>query len=61
MDRSRHRLQALWSSQIQSAVRTVFVVVSDVLGQNLFEMVAAEDEDPIETLSADGAHEWLGE
>jgi len=39
----------------------MFVVMSDVLGQNLLEMASTEDEDPVETLSADGAHESFGE
>jgi hypothetical protein len=33
----------------------MWTIVSDVFGQNLFDVVPAEDEDPIETLSADGA------
>jgi hypothetical protein len=61
VDRSRHRSQGLWSLLVQSAVRTVLVVVSDVLGQDLLEMTSTENEDPVETLSADGAHEPLGE
>jgi transposase len=36
----------LWSSLIQRAVRTVLVVVSDVLGQDLLEMTSTEDETP---------------
>ena len=59
VDRSRHR--ALWGPLIQSALRTMFVVMSDVLGQNLLEMASTEDEDAVETLSADGAHESFGE
>ncbi len=35
-------------------MRTVVVVVSDVLEQYLLEMLAPEDEDPIGALSADG-------
>jgi len=42
-------------------MRTMFVVVSDVFGQNLLEMVSTEDEDPVEALSAHGAHESFGE
>jgi hypothetical protein len=42
-------------------MRAVVVVVSNVLGKYLFEMSAPEDEDPIGALSADGAHESLGE
>ena len=42
-------------------MRAVVVVVSDVLDQHLLEMSAPEDENPISALSADGAHESLGE
>jgi hypothetical protein len=55
MDRSRHQNQALWSPLIQSKVRTMFVVVSDVLDEDLMEMASTEDEDPVETLSANSA------
>jgi hypothetical protein len=42
-------------------MRVVLVVVSNVLGQHLLEMSAAEDEEPIEALSTDGTHEPIGE
>ena len=40
---------------------TMPVVVHQVLGQNLLEVAAAEDEKSVEALSADGPHEALGE
>ena len=42
-------------------MRAVFVVVSHVLGEHRFEMTTTEDEEPIETLSAGGAYESLGD
>lgn len=42
-------------------MRTVVVVMSDVLDQCLLELLAPEDEDPIGALSADGADEPFGE
>ena len=42
-------------------MRTVIVVVSDVLDRCLLEMLAPEDENSISALSADGADEPLGE
>jgi hypothetical protein len=42
-------------------MRTVLVVVREVLGQDLLEMAPTEDEEPIEALSADGPDEALRE
>jgi hypothetical protein len=42
-------------------MRAVLVVVSHVLGEDLLEMTATEDEESVETLSAGGAHESLGD
>jgi len=42
-------------------MRAVVVVVSDVLSQYLLQMSAPEDEEPVSTLSTDGADESLGE
>jgi hypothetical protein len=42
-------------------MRTVLVVVSGVLGQNLLEMTATEDEKSVKALPADGPHETLGD
>jgi hypothetical protein len=44
----------------EPAVRAFAVVVLDVDPQNVFEMAAAEDQQPVETLVADGADESLG-
>jgi hypothetical protein len=40
---------------------TMPVVVHQVLGQNLLEVAAAEDEKSVEALSADGPHETFGD
>ena len=45
----------------QCPVWPVTVVVSDVLGQDSFELPVAEDHHLIEALTADGADEALGE
>jgi hypothetical protein len=37
------------------------VVVVHVLGEHGFEMAAAEDEEPVEALSADGTDKALGD
>ena len=37
------------------------VVVRQVLGQDLLEMTTSEDEEPVQALPTDGAHEALGE
>jgi hypothetical protein len=37
------------------------VVVREILGRDLLEMTTSEDEQPVQTLSADGAHKTLGE
>jgi hypothetical protein len=42
-------------------MRAVVVAVSYALGQYLVEMSAPEDEEPISALSANNAHESLGE
>jgi hypothetical protein len=36
------------------------VVMIDVLGENCFELTPVEDQDPVEALPTDGAHETLG-
>ena len=41
-------------------MRAVPVVVREVLGEDLFEMTAIEDEEPVEALSADAADDALG-
>jgi hypothetical protein len=42
-------------------MRTVLVVVREVLDQDLLEMAPTEDEEPTEALSADGPDEALRE
>jgi hypothetical protein len=42
-------------------VRTVFVVLNEVFGQDLLEMASTEDEESVEALSPGRAHESLGE
>jgi hypothetical protein len=37
------------------------VVGREVAGQDLLEMASTEDEEPVQTLPADGAHEALSE
>jgi hypothetical protein len=44
----------------ESAVGAVAVVVLDVGPQDVFEMAAADDQQPVEALVADGADESLG-
>lgn len=56
----RRSQYAEWSPLIQGTVRTVFVVVSDVLGQHLIEMASSEDDDLIEILSTDRSHDSFG-
>ena len=46
---------------VQGGVRTMTVVVREVLGEDLLEMTTSEDEEPVQTLSADGTHEALRE
>ena len=46
---------------IEGSVRPVPVVVVHVLGEHGFEVAAAEDEEPVEALSADGTDKALGD
>jgi hypothetical protein len=46
--------------QCESAVGALAVVVRDVGAQHLLEVAAAENQEPVETLGADGADEALG-
>ena len=59
VDRMRGFSQVVRCLLAQGSMRTVLVVVSDVLSQYLLEMTAPEDEEPIEALSTDGADESL--
>ena len=57
----RDGVAAIWRDKLERAVRPVPVVVVGVDAQDAFEMAPSEDEDPIETVAADGAHPALGE
>jgi hypothetical protein len=57
----RRKTQVLRRSLMQGAVRAMTVVVRELLGQDPLKMSASEDEEPIQTLSADGTEETLGE
>jgi hypothetical protein len=46
--------------QVERAVGSVLVVVPTVDAENVFEVSAAEDEDLVETMGADGAHPAFG-
>src|SRR5919204_3426032 len=45
---------------MERAVRPVLVVVATVDAEHLLEMAATEDEDPVETISAERADPALG-
>jgi hypothetical protein len=57
----RCKAQVLRRPLLQGALWTTTVVVRKVLGQDLLKMTASEDEESVQTLSADGADEALGE
>jgi hypothetical protein len=46
---------------IQRSVRAVIVVMGDVLAEHSFEMMATEDQRPVEALTADSADETFRE
>src|SRR5918994_5220304 len=56
----RGRIAAIGREEVKRAVRPVLVVVAAVDAENALEMPAAEDEDAVETLSAESAHPALG-
>jgi hypothetical protein len=56
----RRRFATVWRQEVQSAVRPVFVVVQAVDAEHVLEVPPAEDEDPVETLSAESADAALG-
>jgi hypothetical protein len=51
-----------WVGRVQreSSVRSLVVVVGRVDAEDPYEVAAAEDQQPVETLGADSAHETLG-
>jgi hypothetical protein len=55
VDWDRSDLQGHRCLLVEGAVRAMVVVVMDVLGQNLIEMNASKDEQPISALSVNGA------
>jgi len=57
--RIRPSSQAQRGLLLQATVRPMPVVVEDVLGQDLLEMAATEDEKPVQALAACGANKAL--
>ncbi len=55
-DRSSTRVGRL---QVEGAVGPLAIVVADIDAEDVFELTAAEDEQPVETLAADAAHPAL--
>jgi hypothetical protein len=49
----------VWRLQQQRPVGTVAVVMLDVGAQDLLEVAATDDQQPVEALGADGAHPAL--
>jgi hypothetical protein len=58
-DRDRCFVDQRGASLIEGSVRAVPVVVIQVFGEDDFEMAAAEDEEPVQALPADGADKPL--
>ena len=54
------RDRSVGREQVERAVGSVLVVVPTVDAENVFEVSAAEDEEPVETIGADGAHPAFG-
>ncbi len=67
MDWSRRRDKAerwlirIWRREVERAVRPVAVVVVDEDAKHALEVSLVDDEEPVETLRADGADEALGD
>jgi hypothetical protein len=57
----RRRVVAVRREQLESAVWPVLVVVAAVDAEHVLEMAAAEDEDPVQAVGANGAHPAFGE
>jgi hypothetical protein len=51
----------VWRLKRERAVRPVLVVVGGVEAEHLLEVAAADDQDPVEALAAEGADPTLGE
>ena len=52
--------RVVWCALVEAAVRTVLVVVLDVLAQQLFELSVVPDERPVEELAPYGADPPFG-
>lgn len=57
----RGAVQVVGCDEGQGALRSVAVVVLDVLVQDGFEMTASEDEHPVQAFSSKGPDETFGE
>jgi hypothetical protein len=55
-----HLWRGLGCAQIERSVRTLAVVMVDVLAQDALELTTADDEQPVEALLAQRADEALG-
>src|SRR5205814_35592 len=57
----RHCQRICWMRRLeaQRAVRPVAIVVGDEASQDVLEMLFVQDQQPVETLRANGAHEAL--
>jgi hypothetical protein len=60
-DRARSHKDLGWGALTKGPVGTVRVVTLGILAEHGFEVAPSEDEDPIEALSPDGAHEPFGD
>src|SRR6266498_1988875 len=49
-----------WRSQLECSMRPVTVVMIDVDAEHLLELSPADDQDPVETVTSDGADPALG-
>jgi hypothetical protein len=56
-----HWLLWIGRSQVEGSVWPVAVVMVEEDAERSFEMLAVDDEEPVEALRADGAHEALGD
>ncbi len=51
---------ARWYHEIDASVRSLAVVVADILSKDLLEVAAAKNEHPVEAFCPDGSHPALG-
>ena len=52
-------MRGIWRLEAQCSVRPVATVVGDEDGQDLLEMLLVHDQQPVETLRANGPYEAL--